>query len=427
MQRACQGLMVALVLLMPFGAYKIGGEVANLSTDNMALLASFTLTIVYVALGGRFRRHNMLPLWIAGFFLVIELIATLDAVNPGGHLRFMVPLLGSIVIFTLFVVFGRDRRTVERVARGLVIAAAVAVAGAAVQALTGVTGIFPSSVDGSRFGEIPRVVGFIVTHGLYGSIVVTGALIALVGILPTRGERLFSKKTAVFGLCFGVAGIVFSQSRSQILATASGLAVFAALSTIYLEGRRRRVIVALGVVALAAITPLVVMAAEMLIALGPANVFRRFEAFDLAISIITQHPLSGAGHVAFIELVGGDRVLHNTFLAVGVATGIPGVVVIFLLMALAAIRGLRCIRARDALSPLAVGLLASHAAIFVEASFYDGLNAPIYWIVMALLMNIPYLAVERAPVAAREHRPADAAVAARPEPLVFEPSRGEVT
>ena len=427
MQRFCQGLMVALVLLMPFGAYKIGGEVANISTDNVALLASFTLTLVYVGLGGRFRRHNMLPLWGALFFLVIELIATMDAINPSGHIRFMVPLLGSIVIFSMFVIFGRDRVVVERVARALVIAAAVAVAGAAIQALTGVTGIFPSAVDGSRFGEIPRVVGFIVTHGLYGSIVVTGMLVALVGLLPARGTRLFSKKTAVFGLGFGFAGIVFSQSRSQILATVAGIAVFWMLSAVYLQGRPRRVLVVLGLTAVAAVTPLVMMAVDMLIAMGAANVFRRFEAFDLALALISQHPLSGAGHVAFIELVGGDRVLHNTFLAVGVATGIPGVAAIVFVMGLATVRGLRRLAARDALSPLAIGLLASHVAIFVEASFYDGLNAPIFWIVMALLMNIPFVEAERAPVARLAPRAEDVAVSARPETLVFESSRGDVT
>ena len=427
MQRVGQRLMVALVLLQPFGAYKIGGEVANLSTDNMALLASFTLTLVYVGLGGHFRRHNMLPLWSVIFFLVIELIATLDAVNPSGHLRFMAPLLGSIVIFSMFVIFGRDRAIIERVARGLVIAAAVAVAGAATQAATGISAIFPSSVDGSRFGEIPRVVGFIVTHGLYGSIVVTGVLVALVGLLPTAGPRLFSRKTAVFGLVFGFVGVVCSQSRSQILATVAGITVFAALSAIYLQGRRRWCLIALGVIALAAVTPLVMMAVDILIAMGPANVFRRFEAFDLAIALISQHPLSGAGHIAFIDLVGGDSVLHNTFLAVGVATGIPGMVIITFVMGLAAVRGFRRVVARDALSPLAVGLLASHAAIFVEASFYDGLNAPIYWMVMALLMNIPFLAAERAPVAMLERRSGDVAVTARPDTLVFEPSRGDVT
>jgi hypothetical protein len=102
-------------------------------------------------------------------------------------------------------------------------------------------------------------------------------------------------------------------------------------------------------------------------------------------------------------------------------------VIITFVMGLAAVRGFRRVVARDALSPLAVGLLASHAAIFVEASFYDGLNAPIYWMVMALLMNIPFLAAERAPVAMLERRSGDVAVIARPDTLVFEPSRGDVT
>jgi O-antigen ligase len=403
--------MVLLVLLMPFGAYKIGGEVVNVSTDNVALVLAFTLTLVYLALGGRFPRHAALPLWIALFFLALEMIATIDAINPAGHVRFLVPLLGSIVIFAMFVIFMRDHRTMERVCHGIFAAAVVAVAGATVQGTTGIQGVFPSSVDGSRIGDIPRVVGFIVTHGLYGSIVVTGVLIALVGLLPTPGRRLVSRKMAVFAVGVSIVGILFSQSRSQMLATAGGFAVFAILSAVYLRGRARRAILAACVVVAAALAPLVWMVVELLVSMGAANAFRRFEAFGLAVSLIQANPLSGVGHVAFLELVGGDRVLHNTFLAVGVSTGLPGMVVIFLLMGLAAVRGMRRILARDALSPLAVGLTASLAAIFIEASLYDGLNPPIYWIVMALLMNVPFIRAGSTPHSQQIPSPAADAVA----------------
>src|SRR5688572_22552085 len=101
--------MAALVLLMPFGAYKIGGEVANISTENLGLLASITLALVYVRLGGCFRRHNVLLLWAAVFLRVSGLSAALDAIKPSGHVWFMVPFLGSIVIFSMFGILGRVR------------------------------------------------------------------------------------------------------------------------------------------------------------------------------------------------------------------------------------------------------------------------------------------------------------------------------
>lgn len=417
MERVCRVVTVGLSLTLPFGSY----ELAGVSIVNVAVIASLVFTYVYVALGGTFRRHNMLPLWITGFFLVIHLIATVEALNPVPHLKYMVTMTGALAVFAMCVTFVHDQKILGWVCRGLVVSAFVAVAGAAVQGLVGVQGVFPSAIDRSRIGEIPRVVGFVVTHGLFAQIVGTGSLIAFSGMLPTRGPKVFSRKVALLGVVASVVGILFSQSRSQMLATAAGFAVFALLSTLYLRGWSRRLLVSAIAIASLGLSIVIVDLAMTLIAMGPANVVRRFEGYDVAIDIIRRYPWSGAGRFAFIELVGGDHVLHNTFLSVGVSVGIPGMLVIFLLMALAVMRGFRAVLRRDDITPLAIGLFSSFVGIFVAANLYDGMNAPVFWVVLALLMNVPFI-----PVSAGERRPEASRAVSPQRALVPEFSRGEV-
>lgn len=420
MRRVCRRVTVALSFTLPFGAYELGG----LSVVNLAVISSLVFTYVYLAFGGTFRRHNAVPLWITAFFLAINMVATFEAVNPVPHVQYMVMLMGAMAVFGMCLVFVHDRKILEYVCIGLVVSAVVSVAGAAVQGTLGVAGVFPSSVDRSRIGDIPRVVGFIVTHGLFAQIVGAGSLIAFSGILPTRGRRLFSRKIALLGVVMSVVGIVFSQSRSQMVATAGGFAMFALLSTLYLRGWRRGLLVAVIAVGALGLSIVIVPLAMTLIAMSPINVVRRFEGYDAAIDLIRRYPVTGVGRFAFIEMVGGEHVLHNTFLSVGVSTGIPGMVMLFVLMSVATVRGFRRVLRRDDLTPLAIGLLSSFGAIFVAANLYDGLNAPIFWVVMALLMNLPFIPEARDAVAGR---PSARARHVAP-PLALEPtlSRSEV-
>jgi len=420
MRRVCRGVTVALSFTLPFGAY----ELAGLSVVNLAVISSLVFTYAYMAFGGTFRRHNAVPLWITGFFLAINVVATFEAVNPVPHIQYMVTLMGAMAVFTMCLVFVHDRKILEYVCIGLLVSAVLAVAGAATQGTLGVTGVFPSSVDRSRISDIPRVVGFIVTHGLFAQIVAAGSLIAFSGVLPTRGRRLFSRKIALLGVVMSVVGIVFSQSRSQMVATAAGFATFALLSTLYLRGWRRGLLVTVIVVGALALSIVIVPIAMTLIAMSPINVVRRFEGYDAGIDLIRRYPVTGVGRYAFIEMVGGEHVLHNTFLSVGVSIGIPGMAVLFVLMCLATVRGFRRVLRRDDLTPLAIGLLSSFAAIFVAANLYDGLNAPIYWVVMALLMNLPFIPEARDAAGAS---PSDAARGiAPPHALVPTLSRSEV-
>ncbi|MEX2229322.1 MAG: O-antigen ligase family protein, partial [Dehalococcoidia bacterium] len=420
MRRICRIVTVALSLSLPFGAY----EVAGLSVVNVAIISSLVFTYVYLAFHGTVRRHNALPLWIAAFFLALNVVATFEAVNPIPHISFMVTLTGAVAVFTMSVIFADDRKMLDYVCRGLFVSALVATAGAAVQGTLGGAGIFPSQIDRSRIGDIPRVVGFIVTHGLYAQLVAGGALIAFSGVLPTRGPRVFSRKVALLALVVSVVGIVFSQSRSQMLGTAAGFAVFALLSTLYLRGWRRGLLMTVIVLGAIGLSIVIVPLAMTLIAMSPINVVRRFEGYDVAIDLIRRYPVTGVGRYAFIEMVGGDHVLHNTFLSVGVSTGIPGMVVLFVLMATATIRGFRGVLRRDDVTPVAIGLLSAFTAIFVVANLYDGLNAPIYWVVMALLMNIPFIPEARTAVPGRQ--PAAARATAPPTTPVPELSRSEV-
>jgi O-antigen ligase len=420
MRRVCRVVTVALSFTLPFGAY----ELAGLSVVNLAVISSLVFTYVYMAFGGSFRRHNAVPLWITGFFLAINMVATLDAVNPLPHIQYMVTLMGAMAVFTMCLVFVHDRKILQYVCIGLLVSAFVSVLGAAAQGALGISGVFPSSVDRSRIGEIPRVVGFIVTHGLFAQIVAAGSLIAFAGALPTRGRRVFSRKIALLGVVASVVGIAFSQSRSQMVATAAGFATFALLSTLYLRGWRRGLLVTVIVVGALGLSVVIVPLAMALIAMSPVNVVRRFEGYDAAIDLIRRYPVTGVGRFAFIEMVGGEHVLHNTYLSVGVSTGIPGMVMIGVLMSVAVVRGFRGVLRRDDLTPLAIGLLSSFAAIFVAANLYDGLNAPIYWVVMALLMNLPF--IPAAPAAA-DARPSPVADTITPPPaLVPTLSRSEV-
>jgi O-antigen ligase len=350
------------------------------------------------------------------------MLATFEALNPLPHIQYMVTLMGAMAVFTMCLVFVHDRKIFEYVCVGLFVSAVLSVAGAATQGTLGVSGVFPSSADRSRIGEIPRVVGFIVTHGLYAQIVAAGSLVALSGVLPTRGPRLFSRKLALLGVVMSVVGTAFSQSRSQMIATAAGFVTFALLSMLYLRGWRRAMLITFIVLATVGLSIVIVPIAMTLIAMSPINVVRRFEGYDSALDIIRRYPVSGVGRFAFIELVGGEHVLHNTFLSVGVSSGIPGMVVLFALMVMATIRGFRRVLQRDDLTPLAIGLLSSFAAIFVAANLYDGLNAPIYWVVMALLMNLPFIPEAREGTAGR----AVAAASAPPHALVPTLSRSEV-
>jgi len=380
---------------MAAGAYRIDANVINISAINIAIIISFFFTSFALFSNLHPKRNHILPLLLACLYLLANYISMLSAINKSGHIRFLVPLTGAIITFAVFIFWIRDKRNFITITNALVVLGYVAISGAIVQGIFGFDAIFPDITGTYRFegvgSDIPRSVGFFLSYGYYGSVIEVAVFLGLIGLFKNSQTVSSTRIRAIGAILISVLAVLFSQSRSGIAATCSGYMVFAVLTAMYLRGWRRYLLLSTVVVLFLALYPVLASVMNWLVLLAPAGVHNRLANFDLALAIIPNHLIGGVGYYAFQQITGSERILHNSFLVLIMATGIPGMLVFASLLYLAIYRGIRCVLKRDERSPLAIALLAGLSAILVEMCLYSGLNVPIFWIVLALLMNLPYL------------------------------------
>jgi hypothetical protein len=228
-----------------------------------------------------------------------------------------------------------------------------------------------------------RVTSLFGDPSLYGRHLVLGLAILLV-LLALRRVR---GALALAALALLWAGLLFSYSQSSMAAL---LVVTLAIAAVTGDARVRRVVAAVGVIAVIAGAAFVAVKVGQGESLNRASSDRVARVKDTA-RVFAKHPLVGVGTggqprasraAAHSARPSADFVSHTTPLTVAAELGIVGFA-LYVWLLFGAARLLDAVRRRDA--ALGVGLGAVFLALFVHSLFYPGvLQDPITWFVLAV-------------------------------------------
>ncbi|MCZ6594627.1 MAG: O-antigen ligase family protein [Bacteroidetes bacterium] len=96
-----------------------------------------------------------------------------------------------------------------------------------------------------------------------------------------------------------------------------------------------------------------------------AGIEHRYKTADIAIDLISDNPILGVGLRNF-SLNANNSIVHNSYLRLGAETGIPGLVLYFLLLAMIFKEGLKVVKSKDLLlSRIAIAILCGYLSFFI--------------------------------------------------------------
>jgi O-antigen ligase len=403
--------LVVVASLLPFAVIPLRVGVALTFVD--ALSAAIVL--------GWLVRHlshdRQIELTPAGRVLVAYLVTTVVALvvgasyapPTGAALRSFLKYWVAIGLFFVTVNVVRDRATIRTLLRALALCGMLAaVIGLAIQALPRPTIVdvlsslsvlgYPSGPDVLRFLPGPnntysdtlRAVGTSVDPNVYGGLLMLAACVMLAQAFAPH--PILPRWLLVAGLALTAAAMVASQSRASWL----GLAVAGAvLATI--RDRRLWLLGAVGGVALMVLPPGQRMLAR--VASGFAAQDRaaalRLDEYRQALRIIADYPILGVGFGGAPE-IGTFVGVSSIYLLVGEQTGLIGLGLLLLTLAVLGFNGLRAALTtpdREDRALVATLLAAFAAAVFVGNFDHYFMNpafphmVALFWLYAALLAS----------------------------------------
>lgn len=385
------GLFLAATLLMSSNYRLVGPFPVDLTANRLAMLfliAAWLLGVLAVrtdwpAEASRFNR----PLaWIAGISVVM-LVAGAPTLIQNGMLgtgiKRLIALGGLVLAYSLTISLVKSRAHVETVVRILVGLGAISAASGILERLTGSNPLrlamtrlpfeeyqFTEEMLRASGSRVYGTAGHPIEFGAMMSMLLPlGLYLALTATTRVKAAKYWAATSAI------ALAMMFSVSRSSLLAAALGLLVLAALS----KARAAVTIgvaVATGLLAVNLAYPdLLATLARMLdpswIVAQEATAFSgRMQDWPIVFEMIKAHPLVGVGYDLFDPRT--YFFLDNQYLKFALELGVMGLAAVlwflgralFTLLALAR-------RRRDAQVPLEAALLSSSVSFVVLGLLFD--------------------------------------------------------
>jgi O-antigen ligase len=315
-------------------------------------------------------------------FLALNLVACLEAIEPGRAAKFM----GITVYLCAFALWIPSWVTNRRHARTLVrIYVGVAVLSAALGSLALFVS-FPGHEQLTYFSGT-RARALFKDPNVFGPFLVPAALVLMQELLEPRLLR--SPRLVKLGLLFVLAcGILFSYSRAAWLDLVVGVVVMGVVLALR-RGGARRALVFVGVLALASV--IIVASVQVTGQLAFLHERAQFQTYDNqrfgaqagGIALAETHPIGiGPGQFELVEPISA----HSTYVRALAEQGILGFVVLVALLYGTLLMALRnAVTGRDTHGIGSAALLAAWCGILANSLFVDTLHWRHLWLIAGLI------------------------------------------
>jgi hypothetical protein len=395
MKKIAVGLLFLIAATSIFAEYGIPTPVVNLNVTNvLILLLSFVTLISILKRGGvsrQFASLSFLCLSIVGFGAI-----SFEVQYAPAHFRTVITLSKGLILVLLITYWLDHHEEVKTVAKGLFIAGVLAFVGSALQGYFGVGSQFFAGTQsaGSRLPGlglnlgIVRSPGFVEGFGLFGIYIESAALLAAMGFLSEGRKQGISRSAAWGGVLLAVCGLLLSQSRSGLLATAVGYVVFYLLS---IRVYRRFTFVNAFPIAVLFIGLLFSggYVWERLSSLNTLAIEYRLIGYQAAIKNILERPIFGISFSGIQSRLNYYHTIHSSYLNLALSGGVVSLFLYSYLKCKAALGGWRLLHLYDQKAPLAISLLSVLAATIVECALWGGgVFATVVYLIIGLLISL---------------------------------------
>lgn len=374
-----------------FDAYSLWG----MSLLDFVISISSIFLLFSLLLRGKIYKKTLFVICVV-VLAIFSMSFSLGGGEVLGHMRKMLIVSKGLFVVVNLVYWVDSIYRVRVAIYGLVSAGVIAVGGAFLQGYLGVEWVSfaDETLNSSRIPslgvgvDIPRSVGFVSSHGMYGSYVEAAGLILCIGFIGHAREKYnITIKTAIFGVLLLIIGVLMSQSRSGLVASLVGLFSVYILSiynySTFLSFRSIPLfIVALGLIFIG------VEAFTRLIEVGREAVSRRLLGYYVAFQAFVENPVTGVGFGDVKGVLGVDHIIHNTYLSIAAQGGMFSIATFLFIFAMAIYYGGQCLDHVDYRAPIAIVLLSTLIAHVVELNLYNGASISITYIPVGLLIAL---------------------------------------
>ena len=408
MRKVAINIIYLSALLSVFLEYKIQANVVNINITNVLLISGTFITLYHVVKKGKIKRE-VVRLFILSTFLLLFSTSSLQIEVGSGfeHLRVVVTLSKGVIIILLLSYWIDSYCEAGKVSKGLIWAGMIAFIGMFFQGYFGIEDrIFPNTLSLSRLPGLGvnlgiwRATGFLGGVGLLGVYLESAALLSAIGFLRHGRRQGMPRILAVLGVVVALTGLLFSQSRSGLVATVVGYGVFCALAT-YVYSRNAVVRMIPLVLIFGAVLYVGPELTEVIVSLNRKAVTNRLEGYWAAAGAAAKNPIFGIGFSNMRPKLNYDHAIHNSYLNLLAGGGVVAFGLYAYLNVKAIKEGVLCLRASDPRAPLAIGLLSALSAAMVECLLWGGgVFATAVFIILGLLISLGQVVCDQRPVKA---------------------------
>lgn len=370
---------------LPFAGYSIHTGVIRISLTNIALLATFGLTLLSLT-NDRIVVVSQRQLQIVGFGLILGVIISLQVlIFDTVRARLLITFLGCLLtlITVTFVVNSRRilYRTLLATTVGVASFSAIGFA-AGVGLIEPVTETYRSMILAGVTLPFIRTIGGPLAHGTYGVLLTVSMSTTFLYIVTPHTQVRRGVMAILCILCS--LGFVVGQSRSTLLALLVTFGVIAVYlyHQPYVSSKLEFKILYQSAKAGAIVGALPV--AHVLYSARPGSANVRLDQTIVAIHQIIQYPLVGSTRETTMTETGG-YIIHNAFLGIGALFGLPALLVLGLIWVSCIRSGTQSVtHGRDPV--LAIVLLAAILGATVEHLLYFGVFSKTTWFLLGLVV-----------------------------------------
>lgn len=366
-------MLCTYILLLPFD--RLLPDLINVLILTMVALVAIRVPLSRLSIS--LSRHQVVGLGAFAAFVGWLGLAAFASAHP------IRSLVTSRTYLLYFLVTGSFVAIIDSPKRVRNVFAVIAFVTATVGVLTVinlVAGVpFAKPLGQVRFFGVPRTLGAPMGYGAYGILAAMGgSFAASTAFWPTQ---LFPDRPVVARIAAGFTlngiflGVIIGQSRSTLVGFVVIAGVFLALVAIRSERIRvPRAVVLMVATACAAGLAIRRTIGFSFIGTNPISIEIRLEMFQSGFSSLIANPILGCGWSCTGGTAGGDTLIHNTWLVVGVVAGVPAMalwVLIFLVLFAGSVRHVTSDGYRGIFGVVAVCGLVGGA---IELTFFPGIE-----------------------------------------------------
>jgi len=404
MKNIAHSVVYFSIALSIFTELKIPADPVNINATNLLLLSGVFITVYDVIKKKRIKNSILLTSLVSILFLAFGALSFQIEVGSGiEHIRTVVTLSKGVIVILLVSYWMDTYIEVKKISNALIWAGIIASLGAILQGYLAVGpkgSVFADRLHGSRlpaFGlnlGISRASGFLEGYGLLGVYMESAALLSAIGFLDHGRRQGWTRTLAFLGIVVALTGLLFSQSRSGLVATVVGYGVFYILATLVYS---RVTVVRMAPLALiiGAVVYVWPELSEAIVSINRNAVTNRVEGYWAAARAAAEDPIFGIGFSNMGPKLNYYRVIHNSYLNLLAGGGAIAFALYAYFNVKAIKEGVLCLKASDPRAPLAVGLLSALSAAIVECLFWGGgVFATAVFVILGLLISLGQVAYD---------------------------------